>query len=246
MGGAGLSATGVLELWEGLSGRLPAEQAVRLAARATGTTDLDAVARLPLGTRDRAIVALRTTLSAGPFQAVASCPACGATLDIELDPSRLWAGTAGPSGGRVEVDGIVATFRSPDSVDVLALLARGIDDAVEAAAVLLERCLVSAQRGTEAVPAASLPERVRDAIDDALGELDPDAVVTVESICPECGTASERGCEPGEFVALEVTAAARRTVGEVDVIASAYGWSEDCILAMTPARRRAYLELAAG
>jgi hypothetical protein len=37
---------------------------------------------------------------------------------------------------------------------------------------------------------------------------------------------------------------ARRLLYDVHALASAYGWSEDEVLAVSPARRRCYLEMA--
>ena len=55
-----------------------------------------------------------------------------------------------------------------------------------------------------------------------------------------------RSLDVGAHVWTEVDAAARRMMGEVAAIAAAFGWTEAAILAMSDARRRAYLELARG
>ena len=48
------------------------------------------------------------------------------------------------------------------------------------------------------------------------------------------------------FVWEEVDAAARRLLGEVHALASAYGWSQEEILALGSQRRAAYMRLIAG
>ena len=49
-----------------------------------------------------------------------------------------------------------------------------------------------------------------------------------------------------DYLWREVDLAARRLIGEVAEIAAAFGWAERDILALSPVRRRSYLELARG
>ena len=49
--------------------------------------------------------------------------------------------------------------------------------------------------------------------------------------------------EIGEVVLEEIQVLARRLLQEVSWLARGYGWNEDEILRLTPARRRAYLEM---
>jgi predicted RNA-binding Zn-ribbon protein involved in translation (DUF1610 family) len=82
--------------------------------------------------------------------------------------------------------------------------------------------------------------------------LDPDAVAaaiettrtSVALDCPACGHAWLADVDVAEVFWAEVTAEARRLLHEVAALARAYGWREADVLAMSAARRRAYLELA--
>jgi hypothetical protein len=62
--------------------------------------------------------------------------------------------------------------------------------------------------------------------------------------CPACGTHQVLDLDIGRFLWREVSVAARRMLAEVHLLASAYGWAERDVLALSPARRAAYLELA--
>ena len=64
--------------------------------------------------------------------------------------------------------------------------------------------------------------------------------------CPECGAHFETPFDPPAFVWQELSTLANRLLWEVDQLARAYGWPEADILALSPTRRRAYLEIAAG
>ncbi|MCA8929894.1 MAG: hypothetical protein KDC18_17680, partial [Alphaproteobacteria bacterium] len=80
----------------------------------------------------------------------------------------------------------------------------------------------------------------------AVESLDPLAAIVFALTCPECGTAFETPFDPPAFVWQELAAVASRLLWEVDQLARAYGWPEADILALSPLRRRAYLEIAAG
>jgi hypothetical protein len=51
--------------------------------------------------------------------------------------------------------------------------------------------------------------------------------------------------DPLALVWAELDGAARRLLAEIHRLAARYGWSEEAILSMPPARRRHYLALAA-
>jgi hypothetical protein len=76
-----------------------------------------------------------------------------------------------------------------------------------------------------------------------LHEMDPLAVCLLDVRCPECGANWECELDVPEFVWVEIEAEALRVLRDVHTLASAFGWHEADILAMSPLRRRAYLEL---
>jgi len=62
--------------------------------------------------------------------------------------------------------------------------------------------------------------------------------------CPECGAVENADLDIGRFVWSEVRHAAVAMMREVHELASAYGWTEESVLEMSPARREMYLEMA--
>ncbi len=125
-----------------------------------------------------------------------------------------------------------AAIRPPDSTDIAAAL--GADDP---AAVILERCMDP--------PSASMSQELREAATQRMADLDPAAELWLEATCPACGSASTVLLDPAAIVVEEVDRHARRILREVDQLARAYGWREPDVLALGPARRRAYLGLVA-
>ena len=118
----------------------------------------------------------------------------------------------------------------------------------------LDRRLLELRRsafGDEAATVADcpacgeLPEALAAAVAERMAAADPQAAARVALRCPACAHEWEAPIDAGAFLWAELDAWARRTLHEVHVLASAYGWSEEAILALGP-RRRVYLELAAG
>jgi hypothetical protein len=84
---------------------------------------------------------------------------------------------------------------------------------------------------------------VEAAVQEALAGADPDLLIEVR--CPACDHAWEARLDVADFLWIEVVAGARRVADEVAGLAAAYGWREADVLALSPWRRRLYLDLAA-
>ncbi|MCL8009811.1 hypothetical protein [Streptomyces sp. AS02] len=148
-----------------------------------------------------------------------------------------------PSAGavvRVRQDDWDVSFRLP-----------GVADLTEAAlaadprAALLARCVVAATRDGAAVAAGDLPAPVQRRIAEAVEAADPGADVTLNVGCPECGAATRAELDIASYLWTELDAWARDLLLDVHLLATSYGWSEPEILALSPLRRRYYLELCA-
>ena len=104
-------------------------------------------------------------------------------------------------------------------------------------------CVVEARRESVPVPATDLAAAEVAALSAALAEADPGAELLLELQCPAC----ERGwwelLDVATFLWAEVEVQARRLLREVHVLARAYGWREADVLALSPRRRRLYLEM---
>jgi hypothetical protein len=108
---------------------------------------------------------------------------------------------------------------------------------------LLQRCVRAARRAGLEVPVAELPIAVGTAIAPRMAEADPPADVQLALACPQCAHAWEASFDIVSYFWAEIQAWAGRLVREVHSLASAYGWGETEILALSPWRRQAYLEL---
>jgi hypothetical protein len=239
-----LSTAELLAAWENAMGQPPLDQSLRLLS-AWLNQPAPVLARLNLGRRDAYLLQLRAAIFGPQLRSLAECEACGECLEFVLDEAELRSGTADPGEPtlRVSLDGYEVVFRLPNTLD-LKVLRRDADLATNRR-LLLECSLLEARHADCVVTAGQLPESVVSAICERMVEADPLAEVRIALTCPGCGHCWKTNLDIGAYLWRELDAWARRILGEVHVLASTYGWSEDQILGLTPARRQFYLNLAA-
>lgn len=167
------------------------------------------------------------------MEAWTACPACGEKLEFELDGRALTAGREPVADAQVEAGG--HRYRLPATSD-LAKVARESDPEI-AADRLAEACRV------DEAPAPRLsPEELAE-IGNKLALADPMAETRLALRCAACGEEWIESLDLGDFLWTEIEARARRALSDVHTLASAYGWTEDRILAMSDTRRAMYTEM---
>jgi hypothetical protein len=241
----GLSAAEVLRAWEAGLDQHPLDRALTLLAAAEPRAGRAELASLSVAERDRRLLRLRAATLGPLLSAFTACPRCGERLEFSMDTADL-AAPGDDAGGPWEAEGggVRLRFRLPDSRDLAAAARAGH---VEGARRLLAaRCVVGAWSDAGAVEPDDLPEEALHAMADAMATVAPEAEVSLSVACAACGEAWECLLDVAAFFWAELSARARRLLREVDVLARAYHWSEAEILALTPRRRRAYLEMAEG
>lgn len=219
-----LSASEILGVWERGRARTLPERALELVA-AGGHPGPAAL--LSVGERDALLVELRELTFGPSLAAVVACPSCGELLEVELAAGDL-RGETRPAG-ELELDGV--RFRLPTAGDLVEV-ARAVD-VEEGRAIVLERCLLEGELAAE----------VEDAVSARMAEADPGAWIELALACPGCGCEWRAPFDIVSFLWAELDACARRLVRDVHALASAYGWRESDVLALSAARRGAYLEL---
>ncbi|MFI7019162.1 hypothetical protein [Streptomyces sp. NPDC050164] len=243
-----MAITGAAELlatWEAGLAEAPNGRALLLHRTARPDADAASLPVLPVGEREADLFALRRALFGERMQVRLACSACGEDMEFDLDAGELarslaGRGAPGDSVVRVRQDGWDVEFRLPGVADLTAA-ARAADPR----AALLARCLVSAVRDGAAVGAGELPVPVQRRIAEAVEAADPGADVTLNIACPECGEPTRAELDIASYLWTELDAWARDLLLDVHLLATSYGWSEPEILALSPLRRRYYLELCA-
>ena len=239
-----LSATTLLDVWERGGDRAPPRQALLLLEAAHPEATPGELARLSVGRRDALLLDLRERAFGPHFESVAECPRCGEWLELSFDAADVRNSSPGSAERlAVALGGYAVTFRLLNSEDVLDALSDRTDNGKEVLVrQLLMRCVESAEHDGTTVSAAELPDDVVDAIAEEMEAADPQANVTVLLTCPACQQEWEQLFDVASFLWAEVETWARRTIGEVHALASAYGWTEREVLGLTAQRRRLYLQ----
>jgi hypothetical protein len=246
-----MTPTGPAELlatWEAGLAQHDSGRSLLLHRAARPGAGTDALLSMPVGEREADLFALRRALFGERMQVRVECAACGEAMEFDLDATLFGARTTTPDGPlRVEEGEWAIEFRLPTVADLAAV--GTAPDPDEARRLLMARCTVSAVRDGEAVPAdrlaALLPERVERRLAEVAEQADPAADVTLNVACPECGEATPAELDITSYLWTELDTWARDLMLDVHLLATAYGWSEPEILALSPLRRRYYLELCA-
>jgi hypothetical protein len=240
------SAQELLDAWERGLAEPPVRRALILVAAACPEATFEDLARESVGRRDARLLTLREWTFGPRLVSLASCPACGERLETAFDVADIrtpevpveepLALTAG---------GYELTFRLPNSLDVSAMTTGG--DLDGARKRLLGRCLLAARdpEGGD-VPVERLPETALAAVANRMAEADPQGDVELSLSCPACRHSWLAPFDIAAFFWTEIDAWARMLLHEIHILASAYGWREADILALSPWRRRSYLELIRG
>jgi hypothetical protein len=235
------STEDMLNAWERCVSKGPVERGVILAGLAASSTAEDALA-LPIGERDRRLLALRMALLGSHLTGLVTCEGCGVELELEVAIKEI-CGSAPLTGELMMAsDNYMVWLRLPDSHDLLA----AVTSPAEASRLLLQRCVVRAELDGVPITADALPAPLIAQVGSALSEADPLADLHFAITCSDCGHACQKLFDTAGFVWAELDAWAGRIQREVHVLAGAYGWSESDILRLGPARRARYLRMVEG
>jgi hypothetical protein len=240
----GLSSMELLEIWECGGTQAPVVRALSLLAAACPELTLEQITTLSIGQRDARLLALREALFGPELESVVDCPGCNERLELSLRTTDLRSGSESQQQATevsLSVAGFDLRLRPPNSRDVLS--AGSYADSGERRGRLLKCCLLSAERNEVPVEVDYLSAEVAEAAAQKLAQIDPFADIRMNINCPSCGHAWRAAFDIVEFLWAEVEAWAGRIFNEVHTLASAYGWCERDILALSPTRRQFYLDM---
>jgi hypothetical protein len=246
-----LAEAAILKAWEQSQALPEQEAALALLGLARKETTRD-LARLPLGERNARLLELRAATLGRRMDVFAVCPYCSQPLEFAVDALALAEGlrVAPPRLEALES----CSMRPVNTLDLLA--AREAANEEQAQAILLARTLEWHQRhAVEGLPVAAeaaasdnlawlesqSPSRLAEwkAWFEALNAA---AEIRFQLMCVACAQGWQMNLDIGKFLLREIALAARKLMSEVHELASAYGWSERAILAMSGPRRAAYLQ----
>lgn len=224
-----LTGEKLLRGWEAVR-ELPDQEAVlQLLALAWPKRTRSEWAQIPLGERNALLLELRAATLGRRMEGFAVCPACGALLEFVLDARELEEQLRAQLSAVEESGQEMA--RPVNTADLIA--AGAVEDEEEAQRILLARTMKL--DGNAAAAGDGVLERFE--------RMNRAAEIRIELACPDCPARPALDLDVAGFLLREIAAAARRLMREIHELASAYGWSESDLTAMSPARRAAYLEM---
>lgn len=234
---AGRALTGelLLEAWEHAAAEDEPRRRLALLSVALPGRALDELARLPVAEITALLLRVHETSFGAVLNGFGMCDRCDAEFEFSLPVTELIAD--GPPSHRPIAwtdDGREYRLRPVTMLDLLDVIEAAELEAAEDR--LLARCLTVAPAGT--ARAASIRSVL-----DKFEELHAASELSVTIACPECEEVGSYDLDIGRFLWTEVRGRATHLLAEIDALAGAYGWSEQSILALTPQRRAAYLEL---
>ncbi|HEC20621.1 MAG TPA: phage baseplate protein [Gammaproteobacteria bacterium] len=238
---SGIGSADLLNAWEQGLNQPPLQRALILLAVAHPGQTPEALMQLSIGQRDRLLLRLREQLFGSRLQNTAQCPQCDERLEWVSQTSDF---TAGPDGDdsatnrfAVHHADTALHFRLPNSLDMAAIATA--DDPEHILQNLLTRCLL--EDDTPAAESPHFPQDVVDAFSEQIEQLDPLADIRIQLDCPACRHQWEAQFDIPRFLWAELHDWAQGLLQSVYRLATAYGWSERDILALSPLRRQLYL-----
>jgi len=214
----------------------------RLLVRMEGFAAPPNVDNFSLSDVDRIAARLYETLYGDGVECIARCEACDGDSSISFSLKGLWrfvneqsaahAGAVGSVEGP-DAEGIYtladgSKFRLPNPSDLSLTDGLAADDAVSA---VTARCVLVAARG-EQTP-----------IDEAMTLLGPRLDIDIDVQCALCQHARSVNFNIERFLTAALHRERTLVLGEVHVLAKAYGWARSEILAMPRMDRRLHVEL---
>lgn len=231
----------LLQIWEVGQRQHPIDQALSILRAAFPHDSWQSLGELSIGQRDARLLRVYEKTFGQTLMAIAICAACQEVLEFSFRVADIQepATTKEASAYELALEGYQLRFRLPNSFDLAAIV--NSHDVSGARRILLQRCVLKAQRDGQAVN--DLPPDVMTALAEQMSKNDPQAEVIFNLSCPACGHQWQALFDVLAFLSPKIAQQAKRLLHEVHALASAYGWHEADILSMSAVRRQFYLEM---
>lgn len=240
-----LTSAELLSIWERGLTQSQAEKTLHLLAAASSVTDLGPIVSLSIGERDARLLQLREWMFGTRFLNMAHCPACSELVEweSELNDIRIqpFSEENDVKTFHFEMEGFQICFRLPNSQDMSLISTKELYRSNPEQ--LLYDCIINVKSSGNDCTARDLPSHVIRAIDQRMGEEDPQADIRMLLNCPECSHNWEAQFNISVYLWEEINQWAVHMLQEITLLAKAFGWSEHDILHMSTRRRQLYLEL---
>jgi hypothetical protein len=244
-----LSASELLDLWEQGMAMSEAQRGLLLLAKALPSLPPKDLAALTIGERDIYLMRLRDILFGSRLDCIDTCSGCGEILElyfnsrdiVEARDLKSGEDPVSPEELSVSYQSYLVRFRLPSSLDLIA--ASACEDVSAARKLIIERCTLEVTWDGHQITPQDLPDEIANLVSEGMGKADQAGNIQLKLKCPVCGQQWPLIFDIVSFLWKEISAWAHHTLRNVHDLARFYGWSESDILAMSPWRRQAYLEM---
>lgn len=238
----------LLALWEQGQDQPPLGRALVLLQATQPEVPLDQLLNLSIGRRDDLLLTLYEWLFGDQVVGLTACPNCAEPVELSFRTLEVRTMAQPPPLGSVEgqemslqVAEHTVRFRVPNSADLVAIA--NLPAHIDRRQALFNRCILAANKKQDVASPEELPAAVQAAVISSMAQADSQADVQLELACPACAHQWLATFDIVSFLWAELTAWAQTILRTVHLLASAYGWREADILALSPRRRQAYLDL---
>lgn len=196
---------------------------------------------LTVGKRIVALAVLATSGGAAglTMQFHCSLQTCGELMEVSVSLDELRGLQPGGDDGEtfpVPVDGGEYYFRRPTARDQMEWLNQPFRDEADAVKTMLQTLAVQH-------PGDAFPVEIIDDIDKGMKNADPLVHFRMTLQCPQCHNVGTFTLDLEEFLLKRLYRVQQDLLHTIHRIASRYHWSEEQIIALSPGRRRRYIEL---
>lgn len=241
-----LSAETLLRVWEQGSGQHATRRALLPLIAAYPAQNPAAIAHLSIGRRDALLLDLYGRTFGSRLVSVVACPQCGDKLELDFHTGDLQLMTADAAWEPVAplthtTEAYTVEFRLPHTLDIEAVGAQ--PSLIAAEWLLLQRCLLRVEQNGQVVDGTLLPPTVTATLIEAMAAADPLGDIQITLSCSQCRHEWSSSFDIVTFFWSALQTWTHRIFREVHLLARAYGWREADILALSPQRRRLYLQM---
>lgn len=238
-----ISAEQLLLIWQQVHSYSMLPKTLLLLEMITPESKKTDVGLLSIGQRDTRLLQLRKYLFGSTLHNTTICPECNTKMEWDMDLQDLIIQEVDNSEfsleHTIEVDNFKIRFRLPNSKDILMILSK--DDDKSKSNALINNCILEIKAINSNNKIKSIPKKIIRTLAEKIPELDPAADIRMNITCPSCENRWMVVFDIMSYLWWEIDNWVQKTLQEVYILASAFGWSEKDILNMDAERRHIYI-----
>lgn len=216
------------------------------------TVTADVAKSLSVGDREALLLHLRRLTLGETMSCVLTCPTCAEKLDLELQagefllPPYPHETDLHETSLQLEGASYRVCFRLPNGADQerAAMLAATAPEA--ATELVLRRCVQEIHDERRGGMVHDIPEAVVAPLAQKMAELDPQAEILLDLVCPTCSGSFRTALDIAGYFYRELCGRERDLYRDVHLLAFHYHWTETEILRLSRRQRLLYVEVLSG